>query len=141
MLRQLARDNATYPDHLIEIPQSQWPPRQKSMQPLRLLRSRQFTMQIYSIPQGGVVRLSVNRTDVDERTLQWVGEISWDELQRLKREAGYGDYEAVEIYPRDCDVVNVATMRHLWVLPKPMPFSWRNGKADFMLGDAAGESK
>lgn len=130
MLRQLARDNAKYPEHLIEIPRDQWPPRQKSMQPLRLMRSRQFTMQIYNVGRNGaVVRLSVNRTEVEERTLRWVDEITWDDLQRLKREAGYGDHEAVEVYPRDCDVVNVASMRHLWILPAPMPFSWRNGTA------------
>lgn len=50
--------------------------------------------------------------------------IPWDDLQVLKGHAGYGDREAVEIYPPDTKVVNHANMRHLWVLPagEQMPF-------------------
>lgn len=50
--------------------------------------------------------------------------IPWDDLQVLKGHAGYGDREAVEIYPPDARVVNQANMRHLWVLPagEQMPF-------------------
>lgn len=44
--------------------------------------------------------------------------ISWDDLQWIKGAAGYRDREAVEVYPRDGDVVNVANMRHLWILPE-----------------------
>lgn len=32
---------------------------------------------------------------------------------------------AVEIYPAERDIVNVANMRHLWVLPERLPFGWR----------------
>lgn len=47
--------------------------------------------------------------------------ISWDDLAWLKDAAGYADREAVELYPRTGDVVNVANMRHLWILP---PGTW-----------------
>ena len=47
------------------------------------------------------------------------------ELQDIKRQAGLGDYMAVEIYPKDRDIVNVANMRHLWVLRDPLQFGWR----------------
>jgi hypothetical protein len=36
-----------------------------------------------------------------------------------------GDKDAVEIYPADKDIVNVANMRHLIVLPAPFPYTWR----------------
>ena len=34
---------------------------------------------------------------------------------------------AVEVFPADDQVVNVANMRHLWVLPEPLPFAWEKG--------------
>ena len=34
---------------------------------------------------------------------------------RIKTECGRGDLEAVEIFPRREDEVNVANLRHLWV--------------------------
>lgn len=52
------------------------------------------------------------------------GVFSWETLQQLKRECGYGDHDAVEVYPRDCDVVNVANMRHLFLIDG-LPFVWR----------------
>jgi len=64
------------------------------------------------------------RTHVDPTILRWVDGITWDDLQRLKREAGYGDREAVEVYPPAACVVNEANIRHLWILPSRMPFSW-----------------
>jgi hypothetical protein len=36
--------------------------------------------------------------------------------------------DAVEVYPPAGDVVNVANMRHLWVLRDRLPFAWRGGK-------------
>lgn len=125
MLRQLERDNRAWPEALRDCgPEAleRWP--FDSGRPIALLRSRTFMCQVFQEP-GGVIRLSFNRTTVDETTWRWAEGISWDDLQRLKREAGYGDREAVEVYPPDRDQVNVANMRHLWVLPEPLPFAWR----------------
>lgn len=30
-----------------------------------------------------------------------------------------------QIYPDDDNIVNVANMRHLWLLPEPPAFMWR----------------
>lgn len=92
--------------------------------PVKAWRSREFLVQEFAALPDGVFRLSVNRTHVDPGSLRWVDGITWDDLQRLKREAGYGDREAVEIYPPDRCVVDVANIRHLWILPERMPFSW-----------------
>ena len=48
------------------------------------------------------------------------GGITWDDLHWIK-EILYPTREAVELYPREEDLVDVANMRHLWVLP---PFAW-----------------
>lgn len=72
-----------------------------------------------------IVRLSINRAAINSSG-GWQQDITWEELQRLKREAGYGDHDAVEIFPADADVVNVANMRHLWIVAGgSMPFVWR----------------
>lgn len=54
--------------------------------------------------------------------------ITWDELQALKRQCGFGDRFAVEVYPADLDVVNVGNLRHLWVLQGALPFAWSAGQ-------------
>jgi len=46
-------------------------------------------------------------------------------LQEIKSAVGYGDRDAVEIFPAQKDLVNVANMRHLWIVPESIPFAWR----------------
>lgn len=88
--------------------------------------SRKFLVQVYAEPQEDVFetvyRLSVNRVKRNQHG--WAQDITWKELQQVKRELGYGDWYAIEIYPRDKDVVNVANMRHLWLFEKPLPYGW-----------------
>ena len=43
---------------------------------------------------------------------------------QVKREIGFGDWYALEIFPRDGDIVNVANMRHLWMLATPLSIGW-----------------
>ena len=119
----LERDNEKYPEKLQLVPGSL---PVGTGAPFAQWRSREFVVQAFTIP-GCVVRLSINRTHVDPATMRWVDGITWDELQALKSQAGYGDREAVEVYPPDAHVVDVASIRHLWVLPAPLPFSWRSG--------------
>lgn len=117
-----------------EIPESSWPRIVGSdPTPLALFMNRLYLVQWYedAVQLFGenilVIRLSVNRTKVggDGR---WKAEIPWDDLQEIKTAVGLGDRYAIEIYPRDRDVVNVANMRHLWVLPEPLPIGWRNSE-------------
>jgi hypothetical protein len=68
------------------------------------------------------------RTEYDPDTCRPRDGIGWDDLQRLKGEAGYGEYCAVEIYPPDADVVNVANMRHLFILKSPPAMMWRDAR-------------
>lgn len=123
-LRQLKRDNMRYPAALVAVPWQEWPPaRSADERRLKVFRSREFLVQVCE-DVGGAVRMSVNRTAWCERSGSWREDISWDDLQRLKREAGYGQRWAVEIYPDDHAVVNVANMRHLWLLTEPPAYAW-----------------
>lgn len=117
----MERENAKQPVRLAPITLPAAVPGMTA--PFAAWRSREFLVQAFA-EAGGIVRLSVNRTHVDPATMRWLDGIVWDELQALKSEAGYGDREAVEIYPPDSSVVNVGSLRHLWVLPERMPFSW-----------------
>ena len=119
--RQLVRDNNKQPEVLREILRDQWPTQNGPQ--LRVLRSRDFLVQEFPAVAPAVVRLSVCRTSLDGG--RWKDGISWDELQKLKRECGYGNADAIEIFPRDSDVVNVANMRHLWVMAQQVPCAWR----------------
>jgi hypothetical protein len=128
-LKQMRLDNERYPDHLVEIPRDAWPSNpsadraRERLQIVKLFRSRRFIVQVHKISES-MIRLTINRTEVVGT--RWKDGVSWDELQLLKRQAGYGDKDAVEVFPADRDVVNVANIRHLWVyLGEKIPFAWR----------------
>jgi hypothetical protein len=121
--RQLARDNAKLPLTLQRVPRHEWPNPEAPQ--LDVWRSRHFLVQVFAAPAPAKVRLSINRTELSGT--RWVEGISWDELQQLKAECGFADFDAVEVFPRGRDVVNVANMRHLWVLREPLSFAWRRG--------------
>lgn len=122
--RALERENVKWPTMLRQIPREDWPLTCQAMMhpPAEVWRSSGFLVQVYA-EAFNIERLTVCRTAVD--CDRWKAEISWDDLQRLKRECGRGDKDAVEVYPADRDVVNVANMRHLWVMDLPLDFIWR----------------
>lgn len=94
--------------------------------PTRVWQSRKYLVQMFTEdPFLGVDtrRISVCRTTLGNDG-RWEAGFSWDELQDIKREIGYGHWYGVEIYPRDVDVVNVANMRHLWLLSTPLELGW-----------------
>ena len=123
--RQLSRDNAKLPMILKPVPRESWPsvPLEVSKIPYAVWRSRDFLVSAYQEPDG-VSRLSVARSAIDTTTGRWKDGITWDELQEIKRQVGLGEYMAVEIFPADRDVINVANMRHLWVLREPLNIGW-----------------
>ena len=121
--RALDAENRRHPEALAEIPPHRWPA-DVSRSIEKVWRSREFLVQLYN--SRGHLRLSVNRTRLLGNG-RWDDGISWDELQRLKAEAGFGERWAVEVYPADDDVVNVANMRHLWLLAERPAFAWHEG--------------
>lgn len=88
----------------------------------RALRNRDWLIQFFD--DNGIIRLSICRAKLDPTGTRWADGITWDELQWLKAEAGFADSWAVEVFPPDDQVVNVANMRHLWVLPGAPDYGW-----------------
>lgn len=129
-LREMKRQNALYPAHLVAVPRDQWPDLSQApgggtgSSVLACYRSRSFLVVVWLEPSG-FARLSVNRTEWDDRKQRFRDDISWDDLQRLKAEAGFADMCALEVYPPDEQVVNVANMRHIFLVPTPPRFMWK----------------
>jgi hypothetical protein len=121
--RYLKQENKRFEKGVFtSIDQSEWPPSQTSRQVLAVYRSRDFLVTVYG---GQSVRLSICRTWLDQNGRFQDG-ISWDEMQEIKNKCGYADRDAVEIYPKEQDIVNVANMRHLWIIEEnALPFIWR----------------
>jgi hypothetical protein len=122
---QLDRDNLAYGDHLEEVPIDRIPA--GGATPTRAWRSRRHLVVLWVTPDGQE-RLTLQRSKLRPDG-QWVDGLTWDDLQRLKAEAGFGDRWAVEIYPPDASVVNVANLRHLWLLQAAPPYAWKRGLA------------
>lgn len=124
MRRQMKKESARFPQQLQSVPPHEWPTTPQANL-VGVWRSRDYLVQLYQ-ERDGIKRLSACRTEVDPAKGRWREDIPWEDLQRLKREAGYGLADAVEVYPSDADIVNVANMRHLWILPGELPFKWRH---------------
>lgn len=100
--------------------------------PTRVWQSRKYLVQMFD--EAPFLGVDVRRITVCRVTLgadgRWEDGLSWDELQDIKREIGYGNWYGVEIYPRDRDVVNVANMRHVWLLSTPLELGWFKSTAE-----------
>jgi hypothetical protein len=107
---------------LQDVPRDQWPLRTPPGL-TRALRSREFLVQQCELP-GEPIRLSINRSSIGDDG-RWKDGITWDQIQRLKREAGFGDRFAIEIFPAEIDLVDIANVRHIWVLDEAPAFAWR----------------
>lgn len=119
----LTVENRRYSDEFVPLPPEQWPEWNGASMVERVLRNNRFLVQVI-LAEKGVRRLSICRTMIG-RDGRWLDGITWDELQGIKNAVGFGGYDAVEIYPKANDVVNVANMRHLWVVEAGVPFAWR----------------
>ena len=115
---------------LVEVPPDAIPSAVASMKrpPSRMWVSNRYMAQLYE--QGDVPRLTVSRVQ-EQASGAWADRIPWDDLQACKREAGFGDAWAVEVYPPDSEAVTSCNMRHLWLLEQPPPYAWiRRGSCD-----------
>lgn len=121
--RFLKQENRKYPNTLIMLPRESWPENQRQSKIMEVWRSSKFLVQVY-YEADGIERLSIQTTRLKDNG-EFEDNIPWEVLQKLKKECGRGDKEAVEIFPCDKDVVNVANMRHLWILTKKLDFTWR----------------
>lgn len=108
-----------------EVPREKWPfmPGLESI-PINVWLSNDYLAVLYEQRVDGRRRLTVNRTRRGPsrrpgKMTDWRDGITWDELQRIKNECLGPDVWCVEVYPAEDDVMDVANMRHLWVLDEP----------------------
>lgn len=114
---------SSLPEALTPVPREEWP--LLFPMPTGIWRSRRYMAQLYDESGAFKVlkRLSICRVRLSKNG-RWEDGLTWDELQAIKRELGFGDWYGIEVYPRDQDVINVANFRHLWLLPEPLPVGW-----------------
>lgn len=123
----LRQENARFTDTLREIPFGEWPEGYGSTPTtwtLAVWRSRRYLVQIVKEMHKDAHRLTVNRTTLNQKGDSWEDGITWDELMEIKRQCGYSAHWAIEIYPPDTQIVNVANMRHLWLTEDPPKSAW-----------------
>ena len=113
--RNLEKENLKRSKVLMPVVKVLWPTQDDDPTRIAVLTSQKYMVQIFD-PGNGVLRLSCNRTSLDQFG-NWEDNLSWDELMEIKRQCGYGDAYAVEILPEDRNIVNVANMRHIWIMP------------------------
>jgi hypothetical protein len=107
------------------VPECEWPlfPALETI-PLKVWRSKDYLAVLYEQRADGMRRLTVNSTRrmpnrKRKSGTDWRDGITWDELQRVKNECLGEDVWCVEVYPAQDKLVDVANMRHLWVLDGP----------------------
>lgn len=90
---------------------------------LGVWRSREYMATAWAEQNPAIAcRLSVNRTRIDPITGGFLGGILWDDLFTVKNQCGFADMDAIEVYPAADKLVNVANMRHLFVMEKRLGF-------------------
>ncbi len=128
--KAVSRENTLRPHNLSLIPKPEWPDAMRKKGP-RVLKevwhSRKYIVQVFEEPEN-VERLSICRTEYNTQ-LEYIDRLTWEQLQQIKDQVGRGDKYAIEVYPKNCDVVNVANMRHLWILENPLKYGWEKGGA------------
>lgn len=124
--RRLSAESCEFPKQMVYQPQNLWEHLNEKMtiKVIEVWRSCDYLVQVFESEMPLIdVRMTVNITDV--KGAHWVDGIGWDELMRIKREIGRGDQYAIEVYPEDNNIVNVANMRHLWVMYEPLNIGWK----------------
>lgn len=53
---------------------------------------------------------------------------TWNEKQQIKNEIVGEEAVAVEVFPKESELVDKADMYHLWVLPIDLPFNLHEGE-------------
>lgn len=121
--KRLQTENRKHAATLSPVHESEWPQVGNGQRPNRVLRSRHYLVQEF-LESNGIIRLSANRTKMLPDG-HWDDGLTWDELNTIKQQCGYAERYAIEIYPDDSNIVNVANLRHLWILPDPLDIGWR----------------
>jgi hypothetical protein len=90
-----------------------------------------YTGPLLDVPPQVFVRLSIQRNAAHLDPGRIPEPFTWEELMAAKRQIGYGDRWAVEVFPPEEHVVEKAYMRHLFLVDYDrIPFAWTDGGRD-----------
>jgi hypothetical protein len=110
-----------YSDNLEEVALNQYERKPDNL--VKAYVSKKYLVQLYQ-EDNKPLRISIIRNKININ-MKWEDGITWEEIQDVKNEIGFKDKDCVEIYPARENVVNVANMRHVWVMDELLPFSWK----------------
>lgn len=79
-------------------------------------RNKKYTVMVWNVPAGK--KITISRNTWDSHSCRYKDGITWDEIMEIKRGVGFGDQNAIEFYPPDDEIINIANVRHIWILPK-----------------------
>jgi len=115
------------PFKMVEVPIKDWAHinnGNENLDVVQVFKSDRFLVQVRR--HGPVMRLCVNKvknTPTPDGKIRWADGITWDELQEIKDQCGYQDKWLVEYYPPKNRIVNVANIRHLWIMDNEPPYT------------------
>lgn len=112
----------------------QWEDRSRTLIHHPINQRRPGAIRSAFVNQVMSVQVSVDATDWGEVTHLWIKRhdgkpVTWREMQRVKNELVGDERLGMEVYPPRSEVVDVANMYHLWVLPEGfrLPFGLDRG--------------
>lgn len=113
---------ASYPDTLEIVPEND-PNLPYSSHPQdieHIYRSKKYTVILWKQGIDHTLLLgqkfSISRNEWDSKDRRYKDGLTWDEIMDIKREMGFGERTAIEYYPADSEVVNLANMRHIFLI-------------------------
>lgn len=117
----------TWGDYMQPVPEDEWNLRKFGQaKVIAQFRSKDHTAIVWDDGfelDYSTSRLSVFCNRIDRQTGRFRQDITWDDLQRIKCECGFGLVWAVEVFPPENKQVNVNNMRHLWLVSKKPEFA------------------
>lgn len=124
--RKIEKENKKFSNRLEKIPSDDLPDHTDDTM-LDAYRSAEYLVQVFDVSDlmPGLIQISVQRMMIN-RNGEFADGIPFDDLQIIKNEVGFSNYDAVEILPRHIDYYTKPNVRYIWVLTKStLPFIWR----------------
>lgn len=104
-----------------QLPKARWPTERQPGNLKAVWISKDYLVQIYEETEN-VIRLSINCVKL--KGSKWVDSITWDTMQAIKDAVGFENFWAVEVFPMQQELLNLANIRYLFVSPKKPRYAW-----------------
>jgi hypothetical protein len=69
---------------------------------------------IAAFQDQNAIRLDICRHDLRDG-------LTWDMLMEIKNQCGFADYDGMEFYPKEKDIINTGNVRHLYLFKENLP--------------------